>query len=84
MCAFALWLGAKDKDSPPMPIAVKQFTSGINNEIVVFLQDIILQKDIIVDIVDGVPFCKECRSNDCAHVGFAICAEQMNLRSKLE
>jgi hypothetical protein len=84
MCAFALWLGAKGKDSPAIPIAMKQFTPGVNNKVVVLLQDNILQKDIIVDIVDGVPFCNECRSNDCAHVGFTVCAEQMNLRSKLE
>jgi hypothetical protein len=82
--AFALWLGAKGKDSPAIPIAMKQFTPGVNNKVVVLLQDNILQKDIIVDIVDGVPFCNECRSNDCAHVGFTVCAEQMNLRSKLE
>jgi hypothetical protein len=84
ICVFALWLGANGKDSPSMPIAMKQFTPDINNKVEVLLQDNILQKDIIVDIVDGVPFCNECRSNDCAHVGFAICAEQMNLRSKLE
>ena len=43
----------------------------------VVLRDNILQKGIIVDIVEGIPFCNQCRSNDCAHVGFAICAEQM-------
>jgi hypothetical protein len=84
LSAFALWLGSKGKDSIAVPIAMKQFTPGINNKVVVLLQDNILQKDIIVDIVDGVPFCNECRSNDCAHVGFVICAEQMNLHSKLE
>jgi hypothetical protein len=81
--AFTLWLGSKGKDSIVMPIAMKQFTPSIR-KVVVLLQDNILQKDIIVDIVDGVPFCNECRSNDCAHVGFVICAEQMNLHSKLE
>ncbi len=29
------------------------------------------------DKSEGVPFCNQCRSNDCAHVGFAICAEQI-------
>jgi hypothetical protein len=81
--AFTLWLGSKGKDSMVMPIAMKQFTPGIS-KVVVLLQDNILQKDIIVDVVDGVPFCNECRSNDCAHVGFVICAKQMNLHSKLE
>ena len=81
--AFTLWLGSKGKDSIVTPIAMKQFTPSIR-KVVVLLQDNILQKDIIVDIVDGVPFCNECRANDCAHVGFVICAEQMNLHSKLE
>jgi hypothetical protein len=67
-----------------IPIIMKQFRSGINNKLVVSLQDNILQKDVHVGIVDGIPFCNECRSNDCAHVGFAVCAEQLNLRSKLE
>jgi hypothetical protein len=82
--AFALWLGPRGKDSPATPIVLKQFILGSNNKVVVLLQDNILQKDITVDIVDGIPFCNGCKSNDCAHVGFAICAEQMNLRSKLE
>ena len=71
--AFTLWLGSTSKDSKVMPIAMKQFTPGIS-KVVVLLQDNLLQKDIIVDVVDGVPFCNECRSNDCAHVGFVICA----------
>jgi hypothetical protein len=69
---FGLWLNAEDKKSPAIPIVMKQFTEDRK----AVLQDNILKKDIIVDIVEGVPFCNECRSNDCAHVGFAICAEQ--------
>jgi hypothetical protein len=41
------------------------------------MQDNILQKNIIVDIVEGISFCSECRLNDCAHVGFATCTEEM-------
>jgi hypothetical protein len=81
--AFTLWLGVNGKNSAAIPITMKQFRSGINNK-VVSLRDNILQKDIHVGIVDGIPFCNGCRSNDCAHIGFAVCAEQMNLRSKLE
>jgi hypothetical protein len=82
--AFTLWLGVNGKDSGMMPIMMKQFQTEINNRVVVSLQDNVLQKDILVVITEGVPFCNECRSNDCAHVGFAACAEQLNLRSKLE
>jgi hypothetical protein len=48
------------------------------------LQDNALQKEVIVNIEEGIPFCNECRSNDCAHVGFVICAEQLKNRSKIE
>jgi hypothetical protein len=82
--AFTLWLGVNGNDSGMMPIMMKQFQTEINNRVVVSLQDNVLQKDILVVITEGVPFCNECKSNDCAHVGFAVCAEQLNLRSKLE
>lgn len=87
--AFTLWLGVNVKDPGAMPIIMKQFRSCTNSSnnnkvVIVSLQDNILQRDIDIDIVDGIPFCNGCRSNDCAHVGFAVCAEQMNLRSKLE
>jgi hypothetical protein len=70
---FGLWLNAEDKRSLALPIIMKEFTEDRK----AVLQDNILQKDIIVDIVQGVPFCNECKANDCAHVGFAVCAEQM-------
>ena len=81
-CSYPL-ARRKWKEPVEVPITMKQFTQGIN-KVVVSLQDNILQKDIVVDITDGIPFCNECKSNDCAHVGFAVCAEQLNLRSKLE
>ncbi len=71
--AYGLWLNAEDKRAPTLPIMMKEFKEDKK----VVLQDNILQKGIIVDIVEGIPFCNQCRSNDCAHVGFAICAEQM-------
>jgi hypothetical protein len=77
---FGLWLNAENKKSLSIPIIMKEFAEGRR----AVLQDNFLQKEIIVNIVEGVPFCNECKSNDCAHVGFAICAEQMNLLSKLE
>ena len=81
--AFTLWLRENGKDSASMPITMKQFIQGIN-KVEVSLQDNVLRKDILVGVTEGVPFCNECKSNDCAHVGFAVCAEQLNLRSKLE
>lgn len=77
---FGLWLNAEDKKSLTTPIIMKEFAEGRR----VILQDNILQKEVIVNIVEGIPFCNECRSNDCAHVGFAICAEQLTNKSKIE
>ena len=61
-------------------IIMKEFAEGRR----VVLQDNLLQREVTVNIVEGIPFCNECRSNDCAHVGFAICAEQMTNKSKIE
>jgi hypothetical protein len=80
--AFTLWLG-ENENIAAMPITMRHFPQGIN-KVVVSLQDNILRKQVTVDIVEGIPFCNECKSNDCAHVGFAVCAEQMNMRSRLE
>jgi hypothetical protein len=77
---FGLWLNAENKKSLAIPIVMKEFTEGRK----AVLQDNLLQKEVIVNIVDGIPFCNECRSNDCAHVGFVICAEQLTNRSKIE
>ena len=77
---FGLWLNAENKKSLSIPIIMKEFAEGRR----ALLQDNILQKEVIVNIVEGIPFCNECRSNDCAHVGLVICAEQLTNRSKIE
>ena len=77
---FGLWLNAENKKSLSIPIIMKEFAEGRR----ALLQDNILQKEVIVNIVEGIPFCNECRANDCAHVGFVICTEQMTNQSKIE
>ena len=77
---FGLWLNAENKKSLSIPIIMKEFAEGRR----ALLQDNILQKEVIVNIVEGIPICNECRANDCAHVGFVICTEQMTNRSKIE
>ena len=77
---FGLWLNAENKKSLSIPIIMKEFAEGRR----ALLHDNILQKEVIVNIVEGIPFCNECRANDCAHVGFVICTEQMTNRSKIE
>jgi len=40
------------------------------------LHDNLHNSDIEVVFTDGVPFCNLCRTDDCVHAGFAICAKQ--------
>ncbi|MDQ4101858.1 MAG: hypothetical protein M3115_06700 [Thermoproteota archaeon] len=77
---FGLWLNAEDKKSAETPFLMKEFAESKR----VVLRDNILQKDVLVTIEEGIPFCTECTSNDCAHVGFTICAVQMANKSKIE
>ncbi len=77
---FGLWLNAQDNKSLETPIVMKEFDEGRR----VVLQDNIMKKVVIVSIVEGIPFCTECTSNDCSHVGFAICAEQLANKPKIE
>ena len=77
---FGLWLNSEDKTSSETPVIMKEFAEGKR----VILQDNLLQKDVAVTIADGIPFCHECRSSDCAHVGFTICAIQLANKSKIE
>lgn len=81
--AFSMWLGSQGKESfssSAVSISAREFVPGR----LVILHDHAMQKDVSVEISNGVPFCKECEMNDCAHVGFAICTEQMHRRSVLE
>jgi hypothetical protein len=79
--AFSVWLQSSGEiDSSTAPICLGEFLPHH----LVLLHDHMIQKDVSVEISNGIPHCKECNSNDCAHVGFAICAEQMYRRSVLE
>jgi hypothetical protein len=73
--AFGLWLNSRTSgdESQQIPMSVKKFVP----DTLAILYDRMLQKDVSVELVDGVPTCRECAdSNDCAHVGFAVCLEQ--------
>ncbi|HZA48587.1 MAG TPA: hypothetical protein VE521_06660 [Nitrososphaera sp.] len=75
--AFGTWLSnLEGQTQSAVPISIKSF----EQDRLMVLRDNILQKEVIIDIVEGVPSCRECRLKDCIHVGFAICAEQMHIR----
>lgn len=71
--AFMQWLGSDDKLSASSnPIILKQF---VHSKYTV-LYDNTLGHDVIIETLDGVPFCKSCNTDDCGHVGFTILLEQ--------
>lgn len=75
--AFGTWLSnLEGQTQSAVPISIKSF----EQDRLMVLRDNILQKEVTIDIVEGVPSCRECRLKDCIHVGFAICAEQMHIR----
>jgi hypothetical protein len=74
--AFMHWLNSEDKRSLSFtdnPIVLLKF---INDKHTI-LHDTRLHADVDVEINKGIPYCKYCKEDDCAHVGFAICVEQL-------
>ena len=41
------------------------------------IYDTFIEKNIIMEIKEGDPFYNNCKLNDCAHVGFTICLQQL-------
>jgi|SRR5215831_5128920 len=74
--AFMHWLNSNDKKSlgsTANPIVLLKFVNDVHT----ILYDTYLRADIDVEISKGIPYCKYCKEGDCAHVGFAICVEQL-------
>jgi len=73
--AFMHWLNSEDKtslSSTNNPIVLLKFINDIHT----ILFDTNLHAEVDVEINEGIPYCKYCKEDDCAHVGFAICVEQ--------
>ncbi|HEY7083127.1 MAG: hypothetical protein WA364_10555 [Candidatus Nitrosopolaris sp.] len=73
--AFMHWLNSEDKaslSSTDNPIVLLKFINDIHT----ILYDTNLHAEVEVEIIQGIPRCKYCKEDDCAHVGFAICVEQ--------
>lgn len=74
--AFMHWLNSDDKKSLAStgnPIVLLKFVNDVHT----ILYDTYLRAEIDVEINKGIPYCKYCKEGDCAHVGFAICIEQL-------
>lgn len=77
--AFIHWLNSTHKKSTiENPIVVKSF----ENDKCTVLLDRDKQAEVHVDTKDGVPMCQYCKADDCAHVGFTICLEQLHGRGQ--
>jgi hypothetical protein len=73
--AFMQWMGSSDKKSHTSdnPIVLTKFVNDVHT----VLYDTSLSKEIDVKLTGGIPYCNYCKSDECAHVGFTICLEQL-------
>jgi hypothetical protein len=77
--AFIHWLNSTHKNSTiENPFVVKDF----QNDRCTVLWDSAVQAEVHVDTKEGVPICQYCKADDCAHVGFTICLEQLHGRGE--
>jgi hypothetical protein len=76
--AFMQWLNSKEKSSSDNnnSVTLKHFAKG---KYVVLVDSMLgnISREITVEIKGGVPVCGYCKSEDCAHVGFTICVQQL-------
>jgi hypothetical protein len=68
------WLNSEDKNwsSEHNPIVLLKFINDRHT----ILYDTNLHTQLDGEINNGVPYCKYCEQDDCAHVGFTIEVEQ--------
>jgi hypothetical protein len=73
--AFMHWMNSENKKSitSDNPIVLLKFVNDIHT----ILYDTDLHSEVDVHINEGVPYCKYCKLDDCSHVGFAICIEEL-------
>lgn len=76
MFAFMHWLNSENKkslSSDDNPIVLLKFINDRHT----ILYDTNRRAEVDVEINKGIPHCKYCKEDDCAHVGFAIEVEQL-------
>ena len=69
---FMKWLMAEETGSKDCLIVVKDFLE--NKYVILFDKDI--SNSVIVSYRESMPWCITCDTDDCGHVGFAICLKQ--------
>jgi hypothetical protein len=73
------WLSSEKKKCLDNPVIVKEF---VHNDYAL-LHDNKSSTDVLVKLQNAIPFCKYCKTDDCIHVGFTICLEQMHSRGDI-
>ena len=73
--AFMHWLNSENKKSitSDNPIILLKFVNDKHT----ILYDTDLHTEVDVEINEGVPYCRHCKLDDCSHVGFAVCVEEL-------
>jgi hypothetical protein len=73
--AFMHWMNSENKRSitSDNPIVLLKFVNDKHT----ILYDTDLHSEVDVQINEGVPYCKYCKLDDCSHVGFAVCVEEL-------
>ncbi|HJR48608.1 MAG TPA: hypothetical protein VJ799_10680 [Nitrososphaeraceae archaeon] len=69
---FMKWLVSKETNAGDTLVIVKDYLD--NRYVILF--DKSIDKDVKVNYRDGIPLCMTCNTDDCGHVGFAICLKQ--------
>ena len=73
--AFMCWMNSENKKSitSDNPIVLLKFVNDKHT----ILYDTDLHSEVDVQINEGVPYCRYCKLDDCSHVGFAVCLEEL-------
>ena len=73
--AFMCWMNSENKKSitSDNPIVLLKFVNDKHT----ILYDTDLHTEVDVEINEGVPYCRHCKLDDCSHVGFAVCVEEL-------
>ena len=69
------WMNSNNKKSitSDNPIVLLKFVKHKQT----ILYDPDLHIEVNVEINEGVPYCEHCELDDCSHVGFAVCIEEL-------
>lgn len=76
--AFMKWMASSEKRSltSENPIVLIKHVNGNHT----LLYDTAMSMPVQVKLIDGALFCKSCKSDECAHVGFTIRLNQLVTR----